>query len=190
MKKQTIIEFIIPIALLSSIYSGIYYNLAIWIKDSIFETYWSFFLTDSTFTTIMTITFIIFTIVLLVSIFYIDKLIKKPVMIFLVILIGFCSIYISFTTTIESNFLYFFLIGISIAYLTPCLKKMAENKVLSENMEGYYEYYFYITVVAWIVLSVILFTSLGNFYPASSWRFLYLITGIINIISAPLINIL
>ncbi|MFX1427563.1 MAG: hypothetical protein ACFFBE_13995, partial [Promethearchaeota archaeon] len=177
MKKQTIIGLVIPLVFLSSIYSGIYYNLAIWLRDSVFETYWSFFLTDFTFTTTLTITFILFTIILLVSILYVDKLILKPLMVFLVILIGFCSIYISFTTTIEWNFLYFFLMGISIAYLTPCLKKIADDKVISENLEGYEKHYFYITVFAWIVLSIILFKSLGKAFPASTWRFLYLITG-------------
>jgi MFS family permease len=190
MEKQTIIKLVIPLVLLSSVYSGIFYNLAIWLKDSILETYWSFFITSSTFTATMTITFIIFTIVLLLSIYYVDKIIIKPVIVVCVILIGFCSIYISFTTTIEWFFLYYFLMALSIAYLTPCLMKLAKDKIPSEKIEGYQQYIYYVTVIAWIVLSVLLFESLGNLYPASSWRMLYLVTGIINVASAPLIIIL
>ena len=188
MKNQTIINFVIPLVFLTSIYSGIYYNLAIWLKEGIFESYWSFFVATDTFTLTLTITFIIFFLILLGSIYYVDKFTNKHILTICVILIGFCCIYISFTTTIEWLFLYFFLMAISIAYITPCLMKLTKDKVLPEKMEEYQKYSFPIFAIAWIILSVILFASLGRFYPKSSWRILYLITGIINIASSPLIN--
>lgn len=190
MKKQTIIKFVIPLVLLTSIYSGIYYNLALWLKNGVFESYWSFFVPNSFFTTSLTITFLVFFVILISSIYYADKITNKQILTICVILIGFCCIYISFATTIEWYYLYFFLMATSIAYLTPCLMKLAKDRVMSERIEGYERNSFLIGAIAWIILSVILFALLGRLYPKASWRILYLITGIINIASSPLINFL
>lgn len=189
MEKQTFIKFVIPLVFIASIYSGVFYNFAIWLNYGIFETYWSFFVTSSTFTNILTITFITFTIVLLVSINFVDKIMIKPIITFAIIIIGFCCIYISFTFMIEWMFLYFFLMGLSIAYLSPCLLKLTTQVLRSEIKKTYYKYSFVAFILIWILLSAILFGALGVFYPASSWRFLYLITGIINIAASPLISI-
>ena len=189
MEKQTFFKFVIPLVFIASIYSGVFYNFAIWLNDGIFETYWSFFVTSSTFTNIITIAFITLTIVLLVSINFIDKIIIKPIITFCIILIGFCCIYISFTFMLEWLFLYFFLMGLSIAYLTPCLLKLTTQVISAETKKDSYKYSFGVFIIVWILLSAILFGALGIFYPASSWRFLYLITGIINIAASPLISI-
>lgn len=189
MEKQTFFKFVIPLVFIASIYSGIFYNFAMWLNYGIFETYWSFFVTSSTFTNIITIAFITFVIVLLVSINFLDKIIKKPVIIFCIILIGFCCIYISLTFMVEWLFLYFFLMGLSIAYLTPCLLKLTTQVIGREIKKENYKHSLAAFIIVWILLSALLFGVLGNFYPASSWRFLYLITGIINIAAAPLISI-
>lgn len=190
MEKQTIINLVIPFVFIASIYSGVFYNFAIWFEYSIFTTYWSFFVTESTFTTIMSFTFIIFALVLLLSIYFLDKIISKPLMTFSIILIGFCCIYSSFTYVIEWYFLYFFLMGVSIAYLTPCLLKLTTEIIRPKVGKEPYKYSFALIIVAWLILSATLIYFLGDFYPKSSWRILYLITGIINIAASPLISIL
>ncbi|MHA2283854.1 MAG: hypothetical protein ACXAC5_23685 [Promethearchaeota archaeon] len=190
MEKQTIIKLVIPFVFIASIYSGVFYNFIIWYNYGTFETYWSFFLTSSTFTNVMTITFITFTIVLIFSINFLDKITSKPIIIIGVILIGFCCIYISFTYTVEWFFLYYFLMGLSIAYITPCLLKLTTELMRAENKKESYRYSFIILIIVWLFLSAILFGALGIYYPRSSWRFLYLVTGIINIAASPLINLL
>lgn len=190
MEKQTIIKLAIPFVFLASIYSGIFYNFVFWLNFSSFNTYWSFFITPSTFTDTMGIIFIVFTIVLLVSINLMDKITYKPIITFCIILIGFCCIYISVTFTVEWLFLYYFLMGLSIAYLTPCLIKLTNEKIKTESKKEKYKHSFAIIILIWLFVSAILFLGLGTFYPASSWRLLYLVTGIINIASSPLINFL
>lgn len=81
--------------------------------------------------------------------------------------------------------------GLSIAYLTPCLLKLTSDVIKKEEItKSYYKSSFAIAIVTWIVVSGLLFGALGVLYPKSSWRVLYLITGIINIASSPLINFL
>ncbi|MBY8984522.1 MAG: hypothetical protein KGD65_05630 [Candidatus Lokiarchaeota archaeon] len=190
MEKQTIIKLAIPFIFLASIYSGIFYNFVFWFNSSSFNTYWSFFITSSTFIDTITITFIAFTIVLLVSINMMDKISYKPILIFCFILIGFCCIYISLTIMVEWLFLFYFLMGLSIAYLTPCLIKLTTEKIKTENTKEKFKNSFAIIVLIWLFVSAMLFLGLGTYYPSSSWRLFYLVTGIINIASSPLINFL
>jgi hypothetical protein len=79
--------------------------------------------------------------------------------------------------------------GLSIAYLTPCLLKLTTEVIHAETKKGSYKYSFIIVIIVWLILSAILFGALGIIYPTSSWRVLYLITGIINIAASPLISI-
>ena len=190
MEKLTIIKLAVPLVFIASIYSGVFYNFAIWLNYGVFESYWSFFVSSSTFTNILAITFIAFTIVLLVSTNFLDKIISKPIISVCIVLIGFCCIYISLTFRVEWLFLYFFLMGLSIAYLTPCLLKLTTEVMRTKTKKESYKYTFAISIIAWLLISALVFEFLGNFYPTSSWRFIYLITGIINIASAPFINLL
>jgi MFS family permease len=190
MEKQTIIKLVIPFVFIASIYSGVFYNFAVWFNYNILETYWSFFVNSSTLTNAITIAFITFIIVLLISTNFVNKIVKKPLIIFCIILIGFCCIYISFISTVEWLFLYFILMGISAAYLTPCLLKLTNEALPANPKKESYKYSFIILVILWLLISGILYGALGILYPLSTWRFLYLITGIINIAAAPLINII
>jgi hypothetical protein len=67
--------------------------------------------------------------------------------------------------------------------------KLAKEVLVADTNKEPNKYSFIITIFVWLFLSAILYGALGIFYPLSSWRFLYLITGIINIVAAPLINI-
>jgi MFS family permease len=138
----------------------------------------------------MAITFIVIIVILIFSIKYIDKIALKPVISFFIILIGFCSIYISFNITVEWLLLYYFLMGLSIAYLTPVLLKVTTDKMKTKTPKDYYKHSFTAGIIVWLFVSAILFNGLGVYYPTSSWRFLYLIMGIINIASSPLISLL
>ncbi|MFX1454477.1 MAG: hypothetical protein ACFFDB_03800 [Promethearchaeota archaeon] len=190
MVKQTILKLGIPILFLASIYSGIYYNFAIWYNYSTFESYFSFFVASSTFTNGIAIAFIIFMILLVVSINFINKIVIKPIMTFFVVLIGFCCVYISFTFRLEWFNLYFILMGISVAYLTPCLIKLTSDILRERTERTLSRQAFAVISIIWIIVSASLFGALGTYYPASSWRILYLVTGIINIASSPLISLL
>lgn len=79
--------------------------------------------------------------------------------------------------------------GISIAYLTPCLIKLTTDVKRVETKKIYVKLSFPISIIVWLIISAIMFGALGILYPSSSWRVLYLITGIINIASSPLISI-
>jgi MFS family permease len=109
---------------------------------------------------------------------------------FSIILIGFCCIYSSITYVIEWYFLYFFLTGVSIAYLTPCLLKLTTEAISPRIKKSYHKHSFTLIVLVWLILSAVLIQILGVYIPKSSWRFLYLITGIINIASSPLVSYL
>jgi len=186
MEKQTIIKLILPIALISSIYSVVIYNILVFTSPKSLETHYSFFLTSSTFTTAATLTFILFLVTLIISIKYLDKITNQQIIIAFSIIVGFCSILAGISWFIEIFFLDFILVGVLIAYLTPAVNKFTSDKINSEYKNDNYLYILPVSIVIWILISWIFFTLYGE----TIWRFLYIITGIINISATPFFSIM
>jgi MFS family permease len=97
-----------------------------------------------------------------------------------IIIIGFCCVFASLTWTWEVVVLVFILMSSVLAYLIPVILKYTSEKV--QNKHRRVKLIFPLGVLIWILISYLLFFVVG-----SSWRVLYFVTGIINIISAILI---
>ncbi|KKK45343.1 hypothetical protein LCGC14_0695570 [marine sediment metagenome] len=77
MEKQRNKKFIVPIVLLASIYSGLIYNFLLLKDRSSLESLGSLFTSGASLSNVFALTFIIFTLILLLSIKYVDKITFK-----------------------------------------------------------------------------------------------------------------
>lgn len=177
MEKQTILKFIIPIAVLSSIFSGSVYNLLVFLNANILESHWSIFVYPLPFANLMALSFILFSIIFIVSIRFVDKIAKEPLMISAIIIIGFSCIFASLVWIWEIIILVFLITSSLLAYLIPVLIRFTSNKI--QNKIGRSKLIFPISSLIWILISYTLF-----FYTGEAWRTLYFVTGIINIFAS------
>ena len=93
MKKLAIFKFFIPVAILASVFSGPLYNLLIFLNNWALESHWSIYLDDIAFANLMALSFVLFTIVFIVTAKFVEKLAKEPIIITATILIGFSCIF-------------------------------------------------------------------------------------------------
>jgi len=179
MQKQMIYKFFIPIAFLASIFSGPVYNLLVFLNTSILESHWSIYLDPIVFANVLAISFILFAVIFLISIKYIEKVLKEPLIILAIIVIGFCSIFVGLTWVFDIIFLSYIISGSAFAYLIPTLAKYTTDKIQNVSEDNRIKLVFPVSSLIWIIISFALFFTFG-----ASWRFLYFVFGTINIISS------
>lgn len=174
MEKLIILKFFIPFAVLASIFSGPIYNLLMFLNPEILESQWSIFVYNIPIANLMALSFILFSIIFLISIRFVDKIAKEPLIIAAIIIIGYCSIFASLLWTWEIIILVFLITSSLLAYLIPTLIRFTSNKIQNKGMHS--KLIFPISSFIWVVISFALFFNNGD-----AWRILYLVTGIINI---------
>ncbi|MFX1419496.1 MAG: hypothetical protein ACFE9N_11305 [Promethearchaeota archaeon] len=179
MQKQLIYKFFIPIAFLSSVFSGPVYNLLVFLNITILESHWSIYYNPYVFANVLAISFILFTAIFIVTVKYIEKAVKESLMILAIIVIGYCSVFVGLTWVFEIIILTFILSGCALAYLIPSITKVASDKIQKSSSNKLIRYVFPLSSLIWIIISFALFSSFGE-----SWRILYFIIGAINIISS------
>jgi hypothetical protein len=81
--------------------------------------------------------------------------------------------------------LVFLLTSVTSAYLIPIILYIASNKIRSEYKNPRYLLILPISSLIWILVSVILFQTLGEL-----WRYLYFFTGATIIVSSILFNLI
>ncbi len=174
MEKHTILKFFIPFAVLSSIFSGPVYNLLMFLNPEILESHWSIFVYSIPFANLMALSFILFSIIFIISLRFVDKIAKEPLIIAAIIIIGYSSIFASLLWTWEIVILVFLITSCLLAYLIPTLIRFTSNKIQNKNRLS--NLLFPISSFIWVVISFALFFNNGD-----AWRILYFATGIINI---------
>ncbi len=179
MQKLTIVKFFIPFAIIASIFSGLVYNLLYFLNIQIFESHWSLYYDPVAFSLLMAMSFIMFTLILIISLRWVDKILKEQYILIGILLIGFCCIFASFITVWEIILLVFIIMSASIAFLIPMIGRYTSNIAREKYQKSRYSIILPLSTLAWVAISYILFTLIGT-----QWRLLYLITGIINIISS------
>ncbi|MFX0022074.1 MAG: MFS transporter [Candidatus Hermodarchaeota archaeon] len=179
MQKLTIFKFFIPLAIITSIFSGLVYNLLYFLNTQVFESHWSLYFDPGAFSFLMSLSFILFAVILIVSLRWIEKIFKEQFIIIGILLIGFCCIFASLLTVWEIVVLSFLIMSASIAFLIPMISKYTSDLVRERYQKRRYKLIFPISLLVWALISYILFTLFGV-----HWRFLYFATGIINIISS------
>lgn len=184
MEKQTILKFFVPIAILSSIIIGPAYNLLVFLNTQILESHWSIYINELAFANVMALSFVIFTVLFIISMKFVEKLTKEPLMIVGIIIIAFSSVYAGLIWVWEIVILTFVMSGATLAFLIPVITKYASDKVQKEYQNSRYILILPIASLLWICISFGLFAYVGE----TSWRILYFITGGINIIAAILVG--
>lgn len=183
MEKLVIIKFFIPLAILTSVFSGPLYNLLIFLNNWALESHWAIIIERIEYSNLMALSFVLFTIVFIISAKFVEKLAKEPFIITGVIITGFSCIFGGLIWVWEIVILVFIITSITIAFLIPTIIKFTADKV--ENYKNVnYVAILPLSTLMWLAITVMAFIA-----PNAPWRVLYFITGSINIFSSFLIAI-
>lgn len=183
MNRQLIVKFIIPVLILSSIFVGIVFNFLSFINPTIVDYVGSWFITSLSFSDLLAITFIVFTIILLITIKFIDKIAHKSTLIICVVLTGFSLIYTSFSWNWKIYFLNFLITGVGIGFILPIFIRIIIRALPSDWSNGPYLIFLLLTIVILLISFGFIFMLIG----VKFWRLLFIIVGTINIFSSILI---
>ncbi len=185
MVPQTFYKFLIPTAILSSVFIGPAYNLLIFLNTHILESHWSIYIDNVAFANLMALSFILFTIIFIISSKFVEKLTKEPLIITGIIIIAFSCIYAGLTWVWEIVILAFIITSSTIAFLIPVIIKYTSDKIEKKYENKLSKFVLPISTLLWIMISFALFTYIGD-----AWRLLYFVAGGINIISAIVIGLI
>ena len=184
MELQTFYKFFIPTAILSSVFIGPVYNILIFLNTHILESHWSIFIDDVAFANLMALSFIAFSLIFIISIRFVEKITKEPLIITGILIIAFSCIYAGLTWVWEIVILAFIITSSTIAFLIPVIIKYTSDKIEKKYENRRYKFVLPISTLLWIMISFALFTYIGD-----AWRLLYFVAGGINIISAIVIGL-
>ena len=173
-------RLIIPWVVLSSIFIGVVFNFLSFIYPGIIDNVGSWFITTLNFSDLLAITFIVFTIILLITIKFIDKIAHRSTLIICVILTGFSLIYTSFSWNWQIYFLNFLITGVGIGFIFPIITRLMIRVLPSEGKKKPYLIFFLLTIVIWVISSGFIFMQIGIKF----WRLLFIVVGSINIFSS------
>ncbi len=186
METHAIFKFFIPIAILASIFLGPAYNFLIFLNTHILESHWSIYVNDITFATLMALSFILFSVLFIISMKFVEKLAQEPLIILSIIIIAFSSVFAGLIWEWEIVVLTFIMSSAALAFLIPVVIKYTSDIVQKEYENRRYILILPISSLLWICISLLLFAILGE----TSWRLLYFISGGINIIAALIIGLI
>lgn len=183
MEKIENLRFYIPLIFVASIFLGPVFNFLMFFYKKIPNSYWSFYITTIKFADIMALTFILFSVVFIITFTFLKNIAKEPAISFSLIIIGFNCIYAAFTTTWPFYVITFIIIGGTIAFALPKIFALINDIAKTERVRTYHLSIIPVSSVIWLLIQSIIFEVLG----IQLWRTLYIIIGIINIVSAPII---
>lgn len=183
MKKQLISRFHIFLVGLTSIYALIAINILSFIDPRRINSDGSWFITSIRFADLLALTLIAFTVIILITVNFIDKIASKMSFIIAVIFTGFCFIYAGLTWNWQFYFLTFFLSNIGIGFLIPISMRLIFQALPSDKRRLNYIRFIILYIVGWVFISALIFIALAIQF----WRYIYIIIGIISIISSFLI---
>ncbi len=127
----------------------------------------------------MTLSFILFTVIFIITMKFIEKLAKDTFIVIGIIVIGFSCIFAGLIWNWQMVILVFIITSVSIAFLIPTVTKYASD-IIHEKFENQRVVMFFpISLMIWILIFLSLFATMG-----SSWRMLFYVSGAINILSS------
>lgn len=179
MEKLVIVKFFIPVAIVCNIFAGPTLNLLTFLNTWILESHWSIFIDNIGFANLMALSFILFTVIFITSMKFVEKVAKSHILIIGALIIGFSCVYASFIYIWEIVILVFVITGIATAFYLPAITKYTIDKVENKYENSRYVMILPISALIWIAISYLLILTMGE-----SWRLLYFITGILNILTS------
>lgn len=183
MKKQIISRFHIFLVGLTSIYALIAINVLSFIDPRRINSDGSWFITTIRFADLIALTLITSTIIILVTVNFIDKMASKMSFIVAIIFTGFCFIYAGLTWNWQFYFVTFFLSNIGIGFLIPISMRLIVQVLPSDKRRLNNLIFLISCIVGWVFIPALIFIALAIQF----WRYIYITTGIISIISSFLI---
>jgi MFS family permease len=179
MEKLTLVKFFLPVILISSLILGPFLNLLTFLNTWVLETHWSIYINDIAFANLMTLSFILFTIVFILAMRFVEKLANDTFITIAIIVIGFSCIFAGLIWNWQMVFLVFVITSISLGFLIPTVTKYTSDIFHKKFENPRVVLVFPIGIFIWILIYLILFITMG-----SSWRMLFFVGGIINILSS------
>lgn len=183
MMRQLYIRFAIPCVIISSVFVGVVLNFLSFFDPSIINNDGSWFITPIRFADLLAITLIIFTVISIMTIKFIEKIPRSTILIICVILTGFGLIYTSFSWNWQIYFMNFLITSIGISLILPIFIELMIRVLPSDLSKTPYLIFFFLTIVIWVLTFGIIFMLIGVRF----WRLLYIVVGTINIFSSILI---
>ncbi|MFX1321972.1 MAG: hypothetical protein ACFFAQ_10035 [Promethearchaeota archaeon] len=183
MEKIENLRFYIPLIFAASIFLGPVFNFVMFFYKKIPNTFWSFYITTMQFADIMALTFILFSVVFVITYTFLKNIAKEPAIAISLIIIGFSCIYAAFTTTWPFYVMTFIIIGGTIAFALPIIFTLMNDITKTEGARFFHLSIIPVSSVIWLLIQGIIFEVLGM----QLWRILYIIIGIINFVSAPIL---
>ena len=161
METQTIFKFFIPIAILTSIFLGPAYNLLLFLNTHIIEFHWSIYVNDVAFANLMALTFILFSVLFIITMKFVEKLTQEPLIIIGIIVISFSSVYAGLIWVWEIIILTFIMTSATLAFLIPVVIKYTSDIIQEEYEDERYILVLPIGALLWIFVSLF-FQQLGT----------------------------
>lgn len=184
MVKLTLKKFTIPSVLLASVYSSIIYNFLLVNHKSTLDTFWPALTSNASLTNVFVLLFIVFSVILVVSARYVEKVTSKPLITFLIIVITFCCYLISTTWVVEWLIFAFIITTLAIAYLTPSLFRLFSELREFDVRSDYNKLAFPVSIILWVLISGFLFEMIDMEVVR---KVLYIISGSINLAASVII---
>ncbi|MFX1323366.1 MAG: hypothetical protein ACFE8N_00300 [Promethearchaeota archaeon] len=170
--------------LLASVYSSLISNFFLLAYRTVLNIRWALFTSSAALTNVLAVAFILFTVILITSLKYVDKITRK-LYVTILLLVTSASCFIITTTWIYELFILFFvIIAFSTAYLTPSMAKLISDFSNTEERRDFDKYIYPLSILIWGVISGLLF-YFGSIY---IWRYFLIITGSLNFAASIIIN--
>ncbi|MFX1314657.1 MAG: hypothetical protein ACFE9T_02245 [Promethearchaeota archaeon] len=182
MEKIANLRFFVPLIFIMSIFLGPVYSFLMFFYQKFLNSYWSFRITILQFADVMALTFILFSIVFIITFLFLKKIAIEPAISFSFILIGFCCIYAAFATNWIIYLTMFIIIGGTIGFVLPKFLTLIGDITKIEEIRKSHLLVIPISILAWLITQSIIFEVMGM----QSWRILYIVIGLINIVSSPI----
>jgi len=183
MKEIENLRFYVPLVFVASIFLGPIFNFLMFFYRKIPNSYVFFNISDFQFADIMAITFILFSFIFLITYNFSEKINNELAISLCLIIIGFNCIYAAFATTWLIYLITFIIIGATAGFVTPKIIDLMGDIARNKKKKRYHLFFIPICIIIWIFIYSIIFEVIGML----SWRILYIIIGITNILSSPLI---
>jgi MFS family permease len=185
MKNRTNKESITTTVFIASVYAVLIYNFFMMANRSLLGADLSLFINNTSLANILALTFIAFSVILILSLRYSEKINNKGIVTTLIIIVALCSYLVPSFWALEGFMISFIVVGLSIAYLTPMLPKLAAEIVGPEPERSYYKLIYPASVVIWIAISALIFYYIED---ELVWKVIYIITGSLTLSGAVMIN--
>lgn len=179
MDRKNILKFSLKMAMIFSILLGPLYSVISFIFTQIPEFYYSWDLTGVIMADYTSISFIMFFIVFLITFKFMERITNTLSVILSFLASGFILIYIALSWTLDVYLILMLISGPLFGFTIPVIFKYTTKNIFPKQESRINRLTTLGVLVVFLLFSFIIFYFVGVLY----WRLIYIITGILILIS-------